>query len=391
MRRLHVCQLITELAPAGAERCVYELARRLDGRRFDVQVVSLRGGAVADRLHACGVKVSVLGVRGRWDLLKLATLTSILRRERIDLLHTHLFHADLAGRPAAYLASVPHIVHTVHVAEGRFRPWQFAAARLLAGCCDRIICVSESVRSFHARRSGLPLRRYSVVPNGIDAAAFARDEAARSRLRAQWGVGPDEILLAAVGRLDRQKGTDVLLAAMEQLTARKWGGKLVLAGDGPERRIVENFIAHTDCGKKVRLLGFVDDVQGLLSAADIFVMPSRWEGWPLALAEAMAAQLPIVASDAPGICDVLVDGQTGLMVLPEDAAALAKAIERLAGDAELRTRLAQAARREVVQKHSIEKNIARHEEIYEEVANSFHLSRAPEFTTSRRNEKDSRE
>ncbi|MCK4601999.1 MAG: glycosyltransferase, partial [Phycisphaerae bacterium] len=142
MSRLRVCQLITSLEPAGAERCVYELAKRLDGDRFDVQVLALQGGAVADWLAEAGVKVTVLDVRGKWHVSKLAALTRTLRRERIDLLHTHLFHAGVAGRAAAYLADVPHVIHTIHVAEGRFRPWRFAYARLLANSCERLVCVS---------------------------------------------------------------------------------------------------------------------------------------------------------------------------------------------------------------------------------------------------------
>jgi glycosyltransferase involved in cell wall biosynthesis len=368
MGRIRVCQLITELAPAGAERCVYELATRLDKDRFDVRVVALRGGQVADWLARAAVPVTVLGLRGKRDALKLGKLTEVLRSQQFDLVHTHLFHADLAGRPAARLAAVPHIVHTVHVAEGRFRPWQFAYARFLSGYCDRIVCVSQAVRDHHAKRSGLPLWRYVVIPNGIDAEAFSRDEASRRRLRAEWGIDGHEVLLAFVGRLDRQKGIDTLLAAISHLGARGCPMKLVVAGEGPKRPLVENFIERGEGGRFCRMLGFVTDIRGMLSAADALVMPSRWEGFGLAAGEAMAAGLPVIATRVAGLSEIVVDGQTGILVDREDVVGLADAITRLAGDAELRCRLGEAARRRVIEHYSISANIAAHQALYAEVA-----------------------
>jgi glycosyltransferase involved in cell wall biosynthesis len=368
VRRLKVCQLITELSPAGAERCVYELARRLDRNRFDVQVAALRGGAVADWLAEAGVRVAVLGVRSRWDVTGMSKLVGLLREERIDLLHTHLFHADLAGRPAAALAGVAHLIHTVHTVEGRFRPWQFAYARFLSGSCHRIVCVSASARDAHARRSGLPLRGYEVIPNGLDAGAFARDEESRRRLRGRWGLGEDQVLAAFVGRLDYEKGLDVLLSAMSHLAARGRPVEAVIAGDGPQRRMVENFVAHGEGGRFCRYLGFVRDVRAVLSAADIFVMPSRWEGFGLAGAEAMAASLPVIASDIPALRDLLAEGTAGVLVGQGDSLALAEVIDRLADDAPLRAALGGAGRRRVVETHPIERNIAAHERLYTEVA-----------------------
>jgi glycosyltransferase involved in cell wall biosynthesis len=368
MSRLRICQLITELRPAGAERGLYELSTRLDRGRFDVHVAALRGGEVADRLAEAGIPVTVLGLRGKWDVLKLPRLTGYLRRGRFDLLHTHLFHADLAGRPAAPAAGVPHVVHTVWTAEGRFRPWQFAHARLCSGCCDRVVCVSESVREHHRRRSGLPAHRYRVIPWGIDAKAFSRDEAARRRLRAEWGLGGGDCLVAFVGRLEAYKGIDTLLAALSHLAARGEPVRLVLAGDGPKRPLVENFVAHGEGGRQVRMLGFVHDVRAVLSAADVYVMPSRWEGWPLALGEAMCAGLPAVGTDVAGIRDLLLDGRTGLLVPRDDAIALAEALRRLVDDEALRTRLGRAARERVTARFPLSAAVAAHEALYAEVA-----------------------
>jgi glycosyltransferase involved in cell wall biosynthesis len=368
MERIRICQLITELQLAGAERCVFELASRLDKNRFDVQVAALQGGVVADWLARAGVKVHVLGMRSKWDLPKLLALPDLLRRERIQILHTHLFHADLAGRWAADTLALPHLIHTVHVAEARFRPWQFAFARMSANRCDRIVAVSNAVQEHHARLTGLPAWRYQVIPNGIDASAYSADRQAGAELRQKLGIPAGEILLAYVGRLDRQKGIDVLLSAMSHLGARGKPVNLVIAGDGPRRFQVEGFMRHGEGGRHTRWLGAVQDVRPVLSAADIFVMPSRWEGLPLATAEAMAAGLPVLGTKASGLAELLDFGQAGMVINVDDVVALSDAIELLAGDAGLRQRLSQAGLQRVRQHYSIQANVKAHEELYTQIA-----------------------
>jgi len=366
-----ICQLITTLDVGGAEQCVFELASRLDRTRFDVHVVGLRGGALVRPLREAGVRVRVLNVRGAWSVanpLKLRRLAAVLRAGRFDILHTHLFHAGLAGRLAAKRAGIRTVLNTLHVAESRFRPWQFAFARRFRRRCDRIICVSNSVMQWHAERTKLSADRYQVIANGVDVAAFGPDEGRREQARRQWGIEPNDVVVGFIGRLDPQKGVDVLLAAFEELHR---GGpsrplRLLIAGEGPLRPQVESF-CQTPAGQVCQVLGFVDDVRPLLSAADLFVLPSRWEGCPLALAEAMAMSLPAVGADVPGIRDMLVPDRTGLLVRPEDPAALAGAIATLAGDESLRRALGAAALHRAEACFGIDRYIAAHEAVYEDL------------------------
>ena len=370
MAKIRVCQMITELRPAGAERCLYELATRLDRDRFDVRVVALRGGAVADWLGEAGIRTDVLGVRGRWDVFKLGRLTELLRAEQTDILHTHLFHADLAGRAGASLAAVPNIVHTVHCTEGRFRPWHFAFARFFNDSCQRIVCISQSVLASHSRRSGLPKRCYTVIPNGIDVSAYAHDNEARGRLRSEWGLGEGELLAAFVGRLVEDKGIETLLGVMSHLAARGQPLHLVIAGDGPLRDVVSNYARHGEGGGHCRVLGHVRDVPSVLSAADMLISASRWEGFGLAVVEAMAASLPVAGTDVPGTREVVLPDRTGLLVPADDVVALADAVERLANDADLRRRLGSAGRQRTKQFFAIDDTVAAHEALYQEIAAS---------------------
>ena len=367
MSRIRVCQLITELQPAGAERVVYELATRLDRSEFDVQVVGLAGGAMADKLAAGGVKVTALAARGKWDVLKLSRLVRLLRAERIDLLHTHLFHADVMGRLAARRAGVPHLVHTVHVAERRFRPWQYLWARWAAGRCDRIVCVSNAVRDHHAARTHLPLEDYQVIYNGVDLDAYRPDPLQRQLLRQQWGVGPRQFVLAFIGRLDVQKNPLLFLAAWAALRQRGHDVRAVLAGDGPQRAAAEQFLRRHDHAGGARRLGRIDYVGELLAACDVLVAPSRWEGFGLMAAEAMAAGVSVVGTRVPGLSELIEEGASGLLVNSEDLPGLVAAIERLLGDAPYRQRLAEAGRQRVRERFSIAANIAAHERLYHEV------------------------
>jgi glycosyltransferase involved in cell wall biosynthesis len=373
---IRVCELITELRPAGAERCVLELARRLPGQEFQVEVAALRGGSVAELLRVAGVPVHVLNMRGKWHVWRARRLAAVLRAGRFDILHTHLFHADVLGRWAARQAGIAHVINTVHVAERRWRPWQFAWSRLTAGGADRIVCVSQGVRDFHQRRTGIEPGKYRVIYNGVDAAAYARDERLRLERRAQWSLGESDVLCAFVGRLDEQKGVDVLLAAFETALRQAAHLHLVMAGDGPLRAYVEAWQRRSPAGPRVRVLGRTEDVPGVLSAADLFCQPSRWEGFCLAAAEAMAAGLAVAATDVAGLNEVVADNETGLLCPADDPSAFAANIVRLARDAALRSRLGAAGRRRVVERFGIERFVAEHAQLYREIKSEIRNSKS---------------
>ncbi|MCD6377529.1 MAG: glycosyltransferase [Planctomycetes bacterium] len=367
MKRFSICHFITELQPAGAERCVYELALRLDKRRFDIHVAALRAGAVAGWLEGKSIDVMVLNLRNRFDLPALFRLVKFLRDREVHLLHTHLFHADLVGRIAARLAGVPHLVHTVHVAERRFRPWQYAWARIASKWCERIICVSKAVRDHHASRTHLPSNMYQVIYNGIDTNQYRPDSQSRERFRERLQIEKDELLISFVGRLDYQKNPQMFLKAVEIVRKRHGNIKVAIAGDGPEARAVERFLREGNNAQWATWLGFTDEVPALLNASDIFVLPSRWEGFGLSAAEAMATGLPVIATRVPGLTELILDGKTGLLIESEDVEALILAIEKLIGDEAMRVSLGSAARQWVQEKFSIDMSIVAHERLYDEI------------------------
>ncbi|MDP6634293.1 MAG: glycosyltransferase [Phycisphaerae bacterium] len=376
MSKIRICQIVSDLKPTGPGRRVCEISARLDRRRFDVSIIALQGGALAELPELADTPVKIVNASGVFGLMRLSRLSGLIRARRADLVHTHGFRADLAGRPAARLAAVPNLVHTVHDAKGRFKPWQFAYARFLGGYCDRIICVSPSVKEYHGGRSGLPLEKYNVIPSGIDVEAFTPDSGARKRLRKQWGVDDSQPVVGYVGRIDRGKGIETLLSAFSHLAARGNAMDVVIAGEGSGRRIVENFIRHGEGGSRCRLLGYVDDVRSVLSAIDIFTTANNSEGHPLSPTEAMAAGLPVVATKAPGLRDIVIDGITGLLAAPRDVFGLAERIERLGCDPELCKQLGAYGRRRVMAQYPVSAMIDAIETLYSDVAAET-LSRRP--------------
>ena len=266
------------------------------------------------------------------------------------------------------MAGTQHLVHTVHVAEARWRPWQYAFARWTAKRCDRIICVSRAVMEHHAQHTHLAADRYQVIYNGIDVAAYRRQQAWRDEMRRQWGAGDDSIVIAFVGRLNVQKNVGLFLEVCRRLHEADGHVQAVLAGDGPERKVVAGFLARADNASWCRWLGLVENIPAVLSGADMLIQPSRWEGFGLSAAEAMAAGVPVVATRVPGLSEVVEDGVSGLLVPSEDGEAMISAARRLLANAPLRTSIIAAAKSDVAEHFSVERNIQAHQELYGQIS-----------------------
>jgi glycosyltransferase involved in cell wall biosynthesis len=351
-RILHV---INSFDIGGNERFVVELLRRLDRVEFDQEVcVPDRGRDYTfDLKQICeslGVPIHVIDARHNLDRRIGRELRALMAARGYDVVHTHLVLSQFWGRRAAAAARVRRIFSSEQNAY-RFKVWppfRWIEQRL-ARATERVIACSEHVRDHLVRRVGLPAEKVALVYNGVDTDAFAPaapGDAARAAVRGELGVGPEAKVIGTVGHLNRQKGHDVLIAAMADVAAREPAARLVIAGRGPLRRRLEALAAQHGVADKVVFAGLVGDVARLLKAFDVFAFPSRWEGFGIALAEAMASGLPVVASATGGITEIVEDGVSGLLVPVGDRAAdgvrsaLGKALLRLLSDPDLAQRLA---------------------------------------------------
>jgi glycosyltransferase involved in cell wall biosynthesis len=350
--------LTTELHPAGAERIVQALATRLPRDRWEVRVACLRSpggdeGAVARELEAAGIPVEPLRFGGKLDASGGLRLAKLLRRFRPRIVHAHLFHANLAARLLARPVGGAIVVSTLHIVERRPLRLRELLERRTAGQDDATVCVSEAVARHAQEQLGVAPAAVRVIPNGIDLAAFAPPSdpaAARVEARAALGLPAEGEVVGVVGRLDRQKGQDVLLEAWPAVLEARPTAHLALAGAGPEEAALRAQASRLGIAGRVSFLGFQADVPRVLTALDALCLPSRWEGFGLAAVEALAVGVPSVVTAVDSLPGVV--GEAGVLVPSEDPLALGEALIGLLEDAQRRVELsargpAQAARFEV--------------------------------------------
>ncbi len=339
MRVLHV---ITSLARGGAENHLLLLAAGQARAGHAVAVAGLKEPSeLAGAFRACGVGAHALDLRRYGDPLPVVRLRALVRAFRPDLVHAHLPPAELYARLALMGRRTP-LVITRHNDE-RFAP--VAGQRLLSRWCAaraaRVICISGAVRRWtagDARGPGLDGALCVVIPYALPPSPDA--------VAAPDLAGPAP-LVGTLARLVPQKGLEVLLDAFARLASP---ARLVIAGDGPLRAALERRAAALDLAGRVRLLGPRADAAAVMAALDLFVLPSRWEGFGLVLLEAMAAGRPVVASRVSAIPEVVADGETALLVPPGDAAALAAAMQALLDDPARRQAMGAAGRRRVAER-----------------------------------------
>lgn len=339
-RRPRVVLAITLAEVGGAQSYVAALLPAL-AERYDVVLAAYGEGPLRDAATRAGVRFVPLRhvrrpIRPWRDVAGLVELSRLLRRERPQILHASSSKAGVVGRLAAALSRVPIRIFTVH-------GWAFAAYeglpsrlyrltdRLMAPLTTVTICVSERERAAGLEAGTCRADRTVVIHNAVDVAAAPRSSHDRATPR-----------LIAVGRLKAPKDFLTLIRALAALPAGSF--EAVIVGDGPDRDAVEAEIRRLGLDGSVRLTGERGDVPALLAGSDVFVLSSRSEGLPVSVLEAMAAELPIVASNVGGLAELVVDGESGILVPPGDPESLAGGLRRLIEDPELRRGLGAAAR-----------------------------------------------
>jgi glycosyltransferase involved in cell wall biosynthesis len=287
--------------------------------------------------------------------------------ERLDVVHFHagrlgaLYPAILASR----WTGIPKRLLTVHNAILlRAAPQRLFETRVLMSL-DRIVAVSTAVKSDLVQKKKAAPEKVVVIANGVDAAEFDSPESAAD-IRAELGIDTDALVVCAVARLHLLKGIDLLLRAVAELKPRWPSLRTVIVGAGAEEESLRRLAAKECLDDVVHFTGYRADARRLMRAADLIVVPSRREGLPLAVIEAMAARKPVVAANVGGIPEAVVDGATGLLFSPENVAALGESIERLLGDANLRAALGDAARARVEREFSEAAMVAKTAALYEE-------------------------
>lgn len=347
-----IAYLTNSLRAGGLERVVTLLAAGMKERGHTpfICCYDARGDYEADRAEGLGIPVHVILREPGVDVSYVNKLRTWLRDVRAEVIHTHNATALFYGALAGLAARVPVRIATEH--DGVFprsRSAAYSNRVLVSRVLTHTVAVSEAVRQLWCESDGVSKDRVIVIPNGVPDTQRARP-------------GHSGCRIGMVGRLSVEKGADLLLRAMALLPKERYpDAKLMVVGDGPQRPELEAMIRALGLTDRVEMLGTRHDVPEILATLDIFALPSRREGLPLALLEAMAASLPVVACAVGGVPEAITSDDLGLLVRPEDPEALSQALARLIDEAQLRATLGRAARRRFEQHYELSKMIDRYE------------------------------
>jgi glycosyltransferase involved in cell wall biosynthesis len=334
------------------------------------------GQSFVEPLRKMGFEVLVLPIRrtvSPWfDVLSVIKLNRYLRQRKFDIVHTQTAKAGMVGRLAARLAGVPVIIYTAHAFPFHefLSPWRMRFYAFLekqaARFCDLTVVDSEAVRSRGIEMGVGSEATIKVIPMGIDTDQFdpAKYSAERLAVRDELGLAPDRTVVGSIARLVPSKGLDCLLHAVSKLAQTHPNLQCLIAGDGPLREDLVGLARKLGIEDRVVFAGYRRDVARVLAAIDVFVSPTHREGFGVAVAEAMAMEVPVITSRIPPLTQIVTEGETGLFAEVGNADEFAAAIETLLISPQRRTEIGKAARRHVISHFSLTGMCQAHEQLF---------------------------
>ncbi|MCA9179182.1 MAG: glycosyltransferase [Planctomycetales bacterium] len=356
-----VSLVCTELGVGGAERCVARLAIGLNRQQFEPEVIVLAGAppkgrdALAEQVAASGTPVTFLNLTSPWQFRRARRqLRNHWRQQPPALIQSFLFHANMLSLLAAPRGTP--VCTGIRVSDPR--RWRHWAERWASRRASRIVCVSDSVREFCRQRARFPAEKLVVIPNGISLQGLPAPPHGEASLNGRP-------ILLCVGRLHYQKGYDWLLGALTAWLRELPQYDVVLVGDGPDRASLTQLTEKLGIGGRVRFAGQQDDVPRWISACELLLLPSRWEGMPNVILEAMAAGKPVLASQVDGVAQLLGPELASSQSAPfGDDQAWRQRLIQLASNAELRQQLGVANRARVEAHFQQHQMIAAYESLF---------------------------
>ncbi len=360
-KALKILHVDPEAGFGGGERQVAGLIRHLAQRGYENVLAAAAGSRLAAMVPAADARLRLLTIRNDLDVFAALRLRRLVALESPHVLHFHTSRAHAMSPWLRRYAPRSIVTRRMDYAPRR-GPW---TDLLYNRSVAAVVAISDEVR----RRlvdAGVRRERITVIRSGVEPPAGLPGPAGRALARARFGIG-EELAIGIVAALERRKGHDVLLRALAELDAKSLPWRCLACGGGSQREPLERLAAELGVMERVRFLGEQPQVADVLAALDVFVMPSRHEGLGVAVLEAMATGLPVVASAVGGIPEALEPGRTGLLVPPDDPVALAAALGELARDRERAQQMGKAGRERVLAEFSMEALTERYERLYDQV------------------------
>lgn len=370
---LRVLHVIDRLDMGGTEYVILKVMAGLGGGEFEHGVCAARGyNQQLPHLQKIQQQIFVAGRNELKFQLLLFRLARIMREFRPHIVHSRNWGA-IEAIPAARLAGVPVAIHSEHgyipdTASG-LPLRQRVIRRGAYAMADAIFCVSEELRNFHARQAWLAPKQIAVLHNGVDTARYSPQPELRRSARERLQISPSSFVLGIVSRLVPIKDHATLFRAAERLAADKIDVRVVVAGTGPERERLDALVnASPALAGRIAFVGASENVPEILNALDVFVLPSLSEGMSNTILEAMSCGLPVAATRVGGNPELVLEGRTGLLFAPGDAAQLATQLALLAANEELRRDYGVSGRRRVLENFSLDKMLAAYRRLYRDLA-----------------------
>lgn len=370
VKKIRVLEMIDDASIGGGQVHVLMLAKHLDREKFEVSIACNGQGFLVEEASKVGIGTISISMDNRIGLKTFCEAVRIFRRSNFDIIHTHGGTAGFWGRIGSLLAGIPvvriHSYHGMHyLSKHHTFPRHFRVVdRLLLPLTDKVICVCPSDYRKGLEAGIVNEKKGVIIHYGIETEKFY-NIAQRKALRARYGLDESAIVFGNVGRLHVQKGQRYLLEAFRAVRDSRPYARLWIIGEGELRDKLEKLAQEFGIYNAVQFLGARTDVHELLSAIDVFILSSLWEGQPLSIMEAGAAGKPVIATDIDGVADILINGKNALLVPAKDPNALASAMTSMTNDAGLRNHLSASLKGTISDDYTVENMVNRIEDLYQ--------------------------
>jgi len=360
-----IMYVVPTLGLGGTERQLVNIIKGLYGKsEYYIEVsVLYKSGPIAKDLNTLGIKINYINMKSIYDLFGISRLSRIMKNNNFDIVHTFLFDANFIGAISAKLAGVHNIISSRRDTDVWKTKRHILAERLGAKLSRHIIANSNACREFVIKQEKIDLSKVQVINNGIDLDIFSRKEN-NENLKQELGIHEDYCVITAVGTLSDKKGQKYFLKAAHKISDDFNKTRFILVGNGPIRSELKKLTIELELSKKIIFTGFRNDIPEILSITDIFCLSSTYESSPNAILEAMAFELPVVATSVGGIPEIVIDQKTGILVPPENHVILADALIKLIKDKDLGNKMGQEGRRIVEKKFNINRMINDYDNLY---------------------------
>ena len=360
MKKINVLHLITSLNIGGTENYLLTLVKE-QKNKFNISVGYLKERSIiGEKLEEAGIKV--------YKLNSLYKIYRFIKTQKIHILHTHLYRANILGRIMGKIASVPIIISSQQSIDDWKKFYHVWMDRFTARFADCIISNSEAAKDVLSCRDKVNEKKINVIYNGVNINDF-NPKLKSNFSKKEWGLEQQDFVVGSVLRLHREKGVDYIPKIVMRVKEKIPGIKFLVVGDGPLKEKIEEEIKKLSLNKNIIMAGWIspENIPSVLSFFDLFFLPSQEESFPQAVLEAMAMGKPVVATKVGGVSEAVLDGITGKLVSPDDPSALAECIVWMFNHREERIKMGEEGRKRVVNLFSMDKMISRTQKIYNDL------------------------